>query len=383
LNSRRVGVIMNGITGRMGQNQHLVRSILEIRAQGGVRIGEGEVIVPDPILVGRNERRVRAVAEALGVERWSTDLEKCLANSEDEIYFDAQKTLQRSDALRKAIAAGKHVYCEKPTATNLETALELVRLARAAGIRHGVVEDKLFLPGMIKLKRLVEGGFFGRILSVRGDFGYWVYEGDWQLPQRPSWNFRSEDGGGIIVDMFSHWRYVLDDIVAPVKAVSCLGFTHIPERVDEEGKVYKATAEDAAYGTFLLEGDIVAQMNSSWCTRVYRDDLFVLQIDGTEGSAIAGLHRCYSQHRANSPRPLWNPDLEARTDYRADWIEVPDNGTFDNGFKAQWELFLKHVVCGDPFPWDLMDGAKSIQLAELGQQSWVERRWVDIPDLEA
>jgi predicted dehydrogenase len=383
LNTRRVGVIMNGITGRMGQNQHLVRSILAIRAQGGVRVGEDEVIVPDPILLGRNERRVRAVAEALGVERWSTDLERCLANPEDEIYFDAQKTLQRSDALRKAIAVGKHVYCEKPTAANLETALELARLARAAGIRHGVVQDKLFLPGMIKLKRLVDGGFFGRILSVRGDFGYWVQEGDWQLPQRPSWNFRRKDGGGIIVDMFSHWRYVLDQIVAPVKAVSCLGFTHIPERVDEDGKAYKVTAEDAAYGTFLLEGDIVAQMNSSWCTRVYRDDLFVLQIDGTEGSAMAGLRRCYSQHRVNSPRPLWNPDLEARTDYRADWTEVPDNGTFDNGFKVQWELFLKHVVCGDPFPWDLMEGAKCVQLAELGEQSWLERRWVDIPDLEA
>lgn len=383
MNTRRVGVIMNGITGRMGQNQHLVRSILAIRAQGGVRVGEDEVIVPDPILLGRNERRVRAVAEALGVERWSTDLERCLANPEDEIYFDAQKTLQRSDALRKAIAAGKHVYCEKPTAANLETALELARLARAAGIRHGVVQDKLFLPGMIKLKRLVDGGFFGRILSVRGDFGYWVQEGDWQLPQRPSWNFRRKDGGGIIVDMFSHWRYVLDQIVAPVKAVSCLGFTHIPERVDEDGKAYKVTAEDAAYGTFLLEGDIVAQMNSSWCTRVYRDDLFVLQIDGTEGSAMAGLRRCYSQHRVNSPRPLWNPDLEARTDYRADWTEVPDNGTFDNGFKVQWELFLKHVVCGDPFPWDLMEGAKCVQLAELGEQSWLERRWVDIPDLEA
>jgi len=374
---------MNGITGRMGQNQHLVRSILAIRAQGGVRIGEDEVIVPDPILIGRNERRVRAVAEALGVERWSTDLEKCLASSEYEIYFDAQKTLQRSDALRRAIAAGKHVYCEKPTATNLETALELVRLARTAGIKHGVVEDKLFLPGMIKLKRLVDGGFFGRILSVRGDFGYWVYEGDWQQPQRPSWNFRREDGGGIIVDMFSHWRYILDQIFAPVKSVSCLGFTHIPQRVDEEGKAYEVTAEDAAYGTFLLEGDIVAQMNSSWCTRVYRDDLFVLQVDGTEGSAIAGLHRCYSQHRANSPRPLWNPDLEGRTDYRAGWTEVPDNGTFDNGFKTQWELFLKHVVRNDPFPWDLMEGAKCLQLAKLAEQSWVERRWVNIPDLEA
>jgi predicted dehydrogenase len=373
---------MNGITGRMGKNQHLVRSILAIREQGGVRIADDEVIWPDPILVGRDERRVRAVADAHGVERWSTDLEACLADPEDEVYFDAQTTPQRAAGLRKAIAAGKHTYCEKPTATDLATSLELARLARAAGVKNGVVEDKLFLPGFLKLKRLVDGGFFGRILSIRGDFGYWVYEGDWQAPQRPSWNFRSEDGGGIVVDMFCHWRYVLDRIFAPVRAVSCLGATHIPERVDEQGRTYVATAEDAAYGTFELEGGIVAQINSAWCTRVYRDDLFVLQVDGTEGSAVAGLRDCRAQHRANTPRPLWNPDIANTIDFRDAWLDVPDNGPFENGFKVQWELFLRHVVLDEPFPWDLMDGARAVQLAELAGLSWRERRWVDVPELE-
>jgi len=378
----RVGIVMNGITGRMGKNQHLVRSILAIREQGGVRIADDEVIWPDPILVGRDERRVRAVADAHGVERWSTDLEACLADPEDEVYFDAQTTPQRAAGLRKAIAAGKHTYCEKPTATDLATSLELARLARAAGVKNGVVEDKLFLPGFLKLKRLVDGGFFGRILSIRGDFGYWVYEGDWQAPQRPSWNFRSEDGGGIVVDMFCHWRYVLDRIFAPVRAVSCLGATHIPERVDEQGRTYVATAEDAAYGTFELEGGIVAQINSAWCTRVYRDDLFVLQVDGTEGSAVAGLRDCRAQHRANTPRPLWNPDIANTIDFRDAWLDVPDNGPFENGFKVQWELFLRHVVLDEPFPWDLMDGARAVQLAELAGLSWRERRWVDVPELE-
>jgi predicted dehydrogenase len=379
----RVGLIMNGITGRMGQHQHLIRSILAIRAQGGLRIGHDEVIWPDPILVGRDERRVRAVAEAHGLERWSTDLAACLDDPRDTVYFDAQTTTLRAAALRRAIEAGKHVYCEKPTATSLAEALDLARLAEAAGVKNGVVEDKLFLPGLLKLKRLIDGGFFGRILSIRGEFGYWVFEGDWQASQRPSWNFRREDDGGIVVDMFCHWRYLLDRIFAPVTAVSCLGVTHIPERVDERGRTYAATAEDAAYGTFLLEGGIVAQMNSAWCTRVYRDDLFVLQVDGTEGSAVAGLRECRIQHRGATPRPLWNPDVPNSIDFRAGWQLVPDNADFDNGFKVQWEHFLRHVVRDEPFPWDLRDGARCVQLAELAERSWHEGRWVDVPELEA
>jgi len=377
----KLGIVMNGVTGRMGTNQHLVRSILAIREQGGVPVGEGEVIWPEPVLVGRNERKLRALAEAHGLERWSTDLDACLADPELQVYFDAQVTSERAPALRAAIAAGKHVYCEKPVAGDLGEALELARLAQAAGVKHGVVQDKLFLPGLLKLRRLRDGGFFGRILAVRGEFGYWVFEGDWQPSQRPSWNYRAEDGGGIILDMFCHWRYVLDEVVAPVRSVSAVGVTHIPERVDERGQPYACTAEDAAFATFELEGGAIAQINSSWVVRVLRDDLLTLQVDGTEGSAVAGLRDCRVQHRAATPRPTWNPDVPREIDYRAGWQEVPDNQRFENGFKVQWEMFLRHVGCGDPFPWTLLEGAKGVQLAEAGLRSWRERRWVDLPEL--
>ena len=378
---QRIGIIMNGVTGRMGSNQHLVRSILAIRSEGGLMMANGNKLIPDPILVGRSETKLRALAESHGVARWSTNLAECLADPDDPVYFDAQTTSQRAPALHAAIEAGKHIYCEKPLAATLTEAMDLVRLAEKASVKCGVVQDKLFLPGLVKLKRLVDGGFFGRILSVRGEFGYWVFEGGWQPAQRPSWNYRKEEGGGIIVDMFCHWRYVLDNLFGRVKAVSCLGVTHIPERVDEQGKTYKASADDAAYATFLLEGDIVAQINSSWAVRVYRDDLLTLQVDGTEGSAVAGLRGCKIQHRAATPKPVWNPDVPQSIKFFDDWQEVPDNASFGNGFRAQWELFLKHVACDAPFPWGLLEGAKGLQLAELGLQSCRERRWIDIPEL--
>ena len=377
-----LGIIMNGVTGRMGTNQHLVRSILAIRQAGGVRTADGEVIWPEPILVGRSEPKLRALAEQYQLERWSTDLDGCLGDQAFQIYFDAQVTSERAPAISAAIKAGKHIYCEKPVAEDLHTALQLLSQALAAGIKHGVVQDKLFLPGMRKLQRLKAGGFFGRIIASRGEFGYWVFEGDWQPSQRPSWNYRRQDGGGIILDMFCHWRYVLDNVVAPVRAVSAFGVTHIPQRVDESGKPYTATAEDAAFGTFELEGGVVAQMNSSWAVRVYRDDLFTLQIDGTEGSAVAGLRECRAQHRANTPRSIWNPDLRSDIDHRAGWQVVPDNQVFDNAFRVQWELFLKHVARDEPFPWTLLEGAKGVQLAELGMRSWRERRWLDVPELQ-
>jgi predicted dehydrogenase len=379
---RRIGVIMNGVTGRMGTNQHLVRSILAIRAQGGVPLPDGDRLMPDPILVGRNEEKVRGLAQQHGITRWSTDLAACLRDQEDTVYFDAQTTDRRAEAVRAAIAAGKHVYCEKPIATDLTTALELAHLAKDAGIKNGVVQDKLFLPGLRKLKRLVDGGFFGRILAARGEFGYWVFEGDWQTAQRPSWNYRAEEGGGIILDMLCHWRYVLDNTLAPVRSVSCMGALHIPHRVDEAGNTYPATAEDAAYATFALDGGIIAQINSSWATRVYRDDLFVLQVDGTEGSAVAGLRECRAQHRAHTPKPVWNPDVPNPHDFRAHWIDVPDNEVFDNGFKIEWEQFLRHVACDAPFPYSFLEGAKGVQLAEAGMRSWEERRWIDLPALE-
>ncbi|MCX5126717.1 Gfo/Idh/MocA family protein [Streptomyces sp. NBC_00347] len=379
---RVIGIVMNGVTGRMGYRQHLVRSILAIREQGGLALGDGEVLWPEPILVGRNAERVKGLAERHGLDHWTTSLDEALAHPLAEIYFDAQVTTARESALRAAIAAGKHVYTEKPTAESLASALELDRLAREAGVCSGAVQDKLFLPGLLKLKRLVDSGFFGRILSVRGEFGYWVFEGDWQEAQRPSWNYRAEDGGGMILDMFPHWRYVLDNIIAPVRSVYAHTATHITERVDEQGLRYAATADDAAYGIFELEGGITAQINSSWAVRVDRDELVEFQVDGTEGSAVAGLRNCRFQHRASTPKPVWNPDLPVTESFRDQWQQVPDNGEFDNGFKIQWELFLKHVAVGAPYTWDLLEGAKGVQLAELGLLSAREGRRLDVPELE-
>ncbi len=378
----QVGIIMNGVTGRMGTNQHLIRSIAAIRKQGGVKLANQDVVMPEPILVGRSEEKLRKLAETHEIANFSTDLDACLSDPAYSVYFDAQTTLKRADAIRKAIAAGKHIYCEKPTAADFASSYELARLAHQAGVKHGVVQDKLFLPGLLKLRRLIDSGFFGRIFAVRMEFGYWVFEGDWQPSQRPSWNYRKEDGGGIILDMFPHWRYVLDDLFGEVRKVSCLGAVHIPQRVDEQGNSYETTAEDAVYATFELEGGIVAQVNSSWEVRVNREDLLTIQVDGTMGSAVAGLRDCKVQHRINTPKPVWNPDIPNPIAFREQWQEVPDNQQFDNGFKAQWELFLKHVANDEPFPWTLLEGAKGTQLAELGMQSWRERRWIDVPELK-
>ena len=378
----RLGIIMNGVTGRMGTNQHLIRSVLEIMKQGGVALSGGDRAMPDPILVGRNADKLEALARSHGLERWTTDLDAALADPDDAVFFDAATTEMRAGLLRRAIEAGKHVYCEKPVSDDLSSALEVARLADEAGIRHGVVQDKIFLPGLLKLRMLRESGFFGRLLSVRGEFGYWVFEGDWQPAQRPSWNYRLADGGGIILDMLCHWRYVLDNVIAPVKSVSCIGATHIPERRDENGNAYAADADDAAYAHFELEGGVVASINSSWCTRVRRDDLVTFHVDGAFGSAVAGLHKCFSQARVNTPKPVWNPDVPQTIDFLAGWQEVPDNVAYDNGFKVQWELFIRHVMEGAPWPHTLWEGAKGVQLAEAGLRSWKERRWVDLPELE-
>ena len=381
MRQKRIGIIMHGVTGRMGMNQHLIRSVLAIREQGGVALKDGSFLMPDPIIVGRNLEKVAALAKKHGVERYTDDLDAALANSDDEIFFDAASTQLRPTLLRKAIEAGKHVYSEKPVSEGLEEAVAIAKFAKEKGIKHGIVHDKLDLPGLLKLKRLRDSGFFGRILSVKGEFGYWVFEGDWMPAQRPSWNYRAKDGGGMISDMLCHWRYVLDNVVAPVKSVSCLGVTHIPERWDENDAAYKADADDAAYATFMLEGDIVAHINSSWCTRVRRDDLVTFQVDGTHGSAVAGLHKCFSQHRVNTPKPVWNPDEPQTMNFFGDWEEVPDNTVFDNGFKVQWEQFLRHVAEDGPWAYTLAEGAKGVQLAEAGYQSSRERRWVDLPDL--
>jgi len=378
---RDIGIVMHGVTGRMGMNQHLIRSILAIRAQGGMALKDGSRLMPDPIIVGRNADKIEALAAKHGVTRWTTDLDAALADPKNEIFFDAASTKLRPGLLRQALDVGKHVYCEKPVSESLAEAVEIARYAKSKGLKNGIVHDKLDLPGLLKLKRLRDAGFFGRILSVKGEFGYWVFEGDWMPAQRPSWNYRAEDGGGMVSDMLCHWRYVLDNVVAPVKAVSCMTATHIPQRRDEAGQDYKATADDAAYATFLLEGDVVAHINSSWCTRVRRDDLVTFQVDGTHGSAVAGLHKCWSQHRVNTPKPVWNPDEPQKLDFFASWEEVPDNAVFDNGFKVQWEAFLRHVVEDGPWSYTLAEGAKGVQLAEAGYRSARERRWVDLEPL--
>ena len=367
--TRRLGIIMYGVTGRMGANQHLARSIAVIRRQGGVALKNGDRVMPDPVLVGRDRAKLDALAKAHGIERVSTDLDACLADRNDTIFFDAATTQMRPTLLAKAIAAGKHIYCEKPIATNLEEAMAIARKAKAAGIKHGVVQDKLFLPGLRKLKMLIDSGFFGRLLAVRGEFGYWVFEGDLQPAQRPSWNYRAEDGGGIILDMLCHWRYVLDNTFGDVKSVSCLGATHIPERIDEAGKPYKATADDACYATFRLDHDVIAHFNCSWATRVRRDDLLTLHVDGTHGSAVAGLQDVVTQQSMATPKPVWNPDVRQEIDFYAGWQPVPDTQGYDNGFKLQWEAFIRHVVEDAPYKWDLVEGAKGVQLVECALRS--------------
>jgi len=383
MRKRRIGIIMNGVTGRMGENQHLVRSILAIRADGGLPLGDGSVLMPDPILVGRNGAKLEALAKKHGVARWTTDLDAALADPRDELFFDAASTDLRAGLLNQAIDAGKHIYCEKPIAANLADAVAVARRAKAAGIKHGVVQDKLFLPGLRKLKMVIDSGFLGRMLSVRVEFGYWVFEGDLQPIQRPSWNYRKADGGGLMLDMLCHWRYVLDETFGAVQAVSCLGATFIPERFDESGRPYTVDVDDSAYATFTLAGGVVAHINSSWCTRVRRDDLVTFQVDGTLGSAICGLQKCWTQARVNTPRPVWNPDIPQAVNFFDTWQEVPDTMAYPNAFRIEWELFLRHLVGEVPeFRWNLEAGARGVQLAEAGMQSWHERRWIDLPTLQ-
>jgi predicted dehydrogenase len=378
-----VGIIMNGVTGRMGTNQHLIRSICAIRQQGGIKTSDGEIIMPDPILVGRNPLKLRELCQAHGITRSTTDLDSCLEDPNNIIYFDAQTTGRRADAVKKAIAKGKHVYCEKPTAINSAEAYNLYKTAVDAGVKNGVVQDKLWLPGLVKLKTLIDSGFFGEILSVRGEFGYWVFDGKGPVaPQRPSWNYRKEDDGGIISDMLCHWQYVIQNLFGEIESLTCLGATHVKERVDEQGKTYKCTADDSAYATFQLSDGVVVHFNSSWTVRVRRDDLLTIQVDGTKGSAVAGLRDLVAQHDSQTPRPTWNPDVDSSIKYMENWSRVPDYQLFDNAFKVQWEMFLRHVIKDEPWNHSLLEGAKGVQLTELGQQSWHKRAWVDVPKLE-
>jgi len=391
-----IQVALNGVTGRMGYRQHLVRSLLAIRERGGIPLAsagqhggagtrggtgltENTELYPEPVLVGRSEERLRAIAERHGLTRWTTSLDEVLGDPEIDVYFDTQVTSAREDAVARAIAAGKHVYTEKPVAATAAAAFALAEAARDAGITHGVVQDKLFLPGVIKLRRLIREGFLGRVLSVRVEFGYWVFEGDAIPAQRPSWNYRAADGGGIVLDMFPHWQYLLEDLFGPVSAVYARHATHLPRRWDEAGEPYQVTADDAAYAVLEFASGALGSVNSSWAVRVNRRELLELQVDGTHGSAVAGLRNCAVQHKVSTPMPVWNPDLPDPLDYPAMWTDVPDNMEFDNGFKAQWELFLRDAALGRPFRWDLFAGARGVQLAELAMRSSAEGRRVEVP----
>jgi predicted dehydrogenase len=375
---RTIRVIMNGVTGRMGYRQHLVRSVLAIRDDGGVSLANGDRITVEPILVGRNAEKLAGLAAEHGVADFTTSLEEALSDDSASIYFDAQVTSERKKSILKAIGVGKHIYTEKPIAESVDEGIELVTAAREAGVINGVVHDKLYLPGLIKLKRLIDAGFFGRILSVRGEFGYWVFEGDLLPAQRPSWNYRAEDGGGMVLDMFPHWNYVLENLFGPVQALTAKAVTHIPERWDEQGRKYAATADDAAYAIFELEDEVIAQINSSWAVRVDRGELVEFQVDGTHGSAVAGLFGCRIQSRVSTPMPVWNPDLPTTEDFRSQWEQIPDNAEFANGFRAQWEQFLSDVDAGRPHSYDLAAGVRGLQLADAGLKSSAEGRRVAI-----
>jgi predicted dehydrogenase len=383
---KTIGIIMNGVTGRMGTNQHLLRSVYAIMEDGGLPLPDGETLMPAPVLVGRNADKLAALSARTNGLPYTTDLYSALANPAYEIYFDAQTTDRRVPAVRKAMQAGKHVYCEKPTASSFRDAWNLYLEAIRSGVKHGVVQDKLWLPGILKLRHLLESGWFGRVLAVKGEFGYWVFTGgspeeggDGFAPQRPSWNYRSQDGGGIAIDMLCHWRYILDALFGGVRSVNCTLATHIPWRWDEDGAPYAATADDAAYATFELGCGAIAQFNSSWCTRVRRDDLLTIQVDGTLGSAVCGLRDCWIQPLSGTPRPVWNPDIPSEIPYMETWERLPDEPV-KNAFRAQWELFLMHVAGHAEFPYSLRSGALGVQLAECGIRSHKSSARVGVPE---
>ena len=380
MGNRMVGVVVEGATGRLGTTQHL-RSLMAIRSEGGLPLANGDRLVPEPVLLGRNPARLSALAAANGGLRWSIDGDTCLADPDIAIYFDASATGGRPARVGTALDAGKHVYVEKPLAETLADAMDLARRAERAGLKNGVVQDKLFLPGLTKLRKLYEADFFGRVLSVRLDFGWWVFDGTPYPAQRPSWNYRKATGGGLILDMFAHWRYIFDRLLGEIKAVSCRHITALPERCDETGNPYRVDVEDTAFAIFELAGGVPAQVGSSWASRVKRDDLLQIQVDGTRGSAVGGLHRCFVQPLIATPKPFFDPERPQPMVFNEQWQEMPDVEPVRNGYRAGWELFLRHVAEDAPFPSPFLEGAKSVQLAEACYQSHRERRWIDLPAL--
>jgi predicted dehydrogenase len=375
------GIIVNGATGRIGATQHLANALAPIRAEGGLPVG-GDRIVPRLLLVGRDRERLAGIAESYGIGDWSTDLDAALARPDFTVFFDAAATHQRVAALGKAIAAGKHIYSEKPVAPSLAEGHALLEAAQARGLKAGAVEDKLNLPGLQKMLRLAQSGFFGRVTGFKLDFGWWVFDGTERPSQRPSWNYRKSGGGGLTHDMMPHWRYVIEGILGPIARVVAATKTAIPERVDEEGRRYAVDVDDTSVTLAELASGAVGTIICSWATRVRRDDLLTLQIDGTGGSALAGLHRCWVQSAAaTSTVRRFNPDTDIGADYRSDWTEVADATAYTNPYRVGWENFLRHVVADAPLLCDFAAGLRDVQLAEACYRSVAQRTWVSIDDI--
>ena len=379
MTERRIGIIINGATGRMGTTQHMA-NLLAIAREGGLLLRNGDRLVPDLLLVGRDADRLKALAAANGSQRWTISLDEALSGP-DAIFMDCAATGDRPARVRKAIAAGKHIHIEKPTAPTVDEAMDLARTAQSAGLKHGVIQDKLFLPGFAKLLFVKNSGFFGRILSIRIDAGSWIFDGKAQECQRPSWNYKRAEGGGIALDMMAHWRYMIDRLAAPITGVCALMATAIPERVDERGQTYAVDAEDTSHALLQLAGGAVGVITNSWATRIRRDDTMVVQIDGTLGSAVAGRFRCFTQAAVNTPEVFFGAARPGGMDFLAQWQEVPDTQPTSNPFRQCWEAFLRHVAEDAPYVPTLVEGAKAVQLADLAYRSVTEGRWMTVPEL--
>lgn len=378
---KEIGIIVNGATGRIASTQHLANALMPIRAEGGLPAGSDR-IMPRLMLLGRNASRLAEAARRFDIDRWSTDLDDALAKPDYAIFFDAAATEQRPATLGKAIAAGKHIYSEKPVAPTVAEGRELLRAAKARGIKHGAVEDKIYLPGLQKLSSLAAAGFFGRITGFRLDFGWWVFDGAERPSQRPSWNYRSSGGGGLTLDMYPHWRYVIECLLGPIRRVAAATATAIPERINERGERYRVDVDDTSLTLAELANGAVGAIVCSWATRVRRDDLLTLQIDGTGGSAIAGLHRCWMQSAADTPTVRhFNPSVDIGADYRADWKEVA-GAAYTNPYRIGWENFLRHVATGAPLVSDLSAGIRDVQLGQACHRSVAERTWIALEDIK-
>jgi predicted dehydrogenase len=375
---RCIGIILNGATSGIVHRQHLVHVLEPILREGGLPLSDGSRVVPDILMVGRDETKLQQVGEKFGLKNWTTDLDAAIANPDYTIFFDASVTAGREDRLKKAISAGKHIYTEKPIANSLEEARAVLKAAEDAGVCHGVMCDKIFLPGLLKLKRLLDSDFFGRVVSAKLEFGWWIFDGHGETGQRPSWNYRKKDGGGLVLDMFPHWSYILNHLFGGVENIYCQIATEIPERVDEDGNVYAVDVEDTANGLLTLSGGVPAQLLTSWATRVRRDDVLSIQVDGTEGSAFATAHGCWTQSLEDTPLPRLDTVNGQTMNLFETWDEAPDAEPFQHSFRYGWELYLRHVMEDGPFPFGLEQGVKAIQLVDAAYRSAEERRAIDI-----